>query len=174
MKRLLSYDELIEISQNEPEYFFQIFKNYIHAIINKKILLINKNNRYIYIYNDKNINKLSKMLSIIIDGSITVNSFIDRLIKYVKCSISCYVFTMYHILHIYKNKIININENNIYKVIIITLLFSIKFLEDKPIKLKYYSRYVGVDIYEIKYFERLMFREFDYNINIDKEFKFIF
>lgn len=174
MKRILSYNELIEIANNEPNYFFQIFKNYVNAIINKKIIAVNKNNKYIYIYKDKSSNYLTKLLSIKYVPNLNVEIFIDRLIDYITCSMSCFVFTMYHIFYIYKNKIINIDDSNIYKVLIVTLLLSIKFLEDKPMSIKKYSFYVGITSREIAFIERQLLKEFDYNINIDNTYCFLF
>ena len=101
--------------------------------------------------------------------SITINDYIERLLKYSKVSEEIFILVLIYIDKINRNNKINLNYNNIHKLIFVSFIVTIKFHEDEHYSLKYYAKLGGLSLKEIINLEYIFLTLLDFRLYISEE-----
>ena len=99
---------------------------------------------------------------------ISIVDFLKRLSKYSKVSHKVFILTLIYIDRICKIYKINLNYNNIYKLILASFITSIKFLEDDFYSMEVYAKIGGVSKKEINYLEYKFLKLIKFNLFVDE------
>ena len=95
--------------------------------------------------------------------SISIGDYLNRLYKYTKCDASTLIISLIYIERLLNKSKIILNETNIHRIVVASVLVSIKVNEDQKAKKKFYAIIAGMDKFELNILER----EFIYEINFD-------
>ena len=101
--------------------------------------------------------------------SISINDYIERLFKYSKVSEEIFICVLIYIDKVCGNRKINLNYNNIHKLILASFIASIKFNEDNYYSLNYYAKLGGVSKKEIISLEYEFLSLIDFKLFIDEQ-----
>ena len=101
--------------------------------------------------------------------SITINDYIERLLKYSKVSEEIFILVLIYIDKINRNNKINLNYNNIHKLLLASFIVTIKFHEDEHYSLKYYAKLGGISLKEIINLEYVFLTLLDFRLYISEE-----
>lgn len=101
--------------------------------------------------------------------SISINDYIERLFKYGKVSEEIFIFVLIYIDKVCGNHKINLNYNNIHKLIFASFIVSIKFNEDNYYSTNFYSKLGGVSKKEIIILEYEFLNLIDFKLFIDEK-----
>ena len=153
MKRKISYDKLIELAQKDFPCFINIFKNYINNIIKEDPVT----DKYTFFW--------SRSIP-----SISINDYIDRIIKNCKCSNICYLYVLYYLYRLNNENITSISKSTIHRIIISLVNIAIKFNEDEPETNYFNSVIYGISTIELMNLEYNMFEILNFNLIINESF----
>ena len=122
---------------------------------------------------EENKQKIEKAVNkkIKIPKQITKNSlrnFIIRLAKYVKIHDSTMIITLIYIDRMCNSNNITITYNNVFQLVLTSLLIAIKYNEDKNFSFKYYATLGGVTASELKILEKKFLYLINYNLYVDQ------
>ena len=151
-------------------------KNYI---LGKKISnLINDlllNNKSLSIYSQKNKEQSKMVFSCKKKPKIKIKDYLKRIIQYTGIESSSLIISLIYLDRICLNDIL-ITEYNIHRLVLTSLIISIKYNEDLIFENKYYSEVAGVSIKEFNSLERefLTIINFDLYIPDEEFFKYKF
>ena len=101
--------------------------------------------------------------------SITINDYIDRLLKYSKVSEEIFILVLIYIDLLNRKYKINFNYNNIHKLILASFVVTVKFHEDEHYSLKYYAKLGGISLKEIINLEYVFLTLLDFRLYISEE-----
>ena len=101
--------------------------------------------------------------------SITINDYIDRLLKYSKVSEEIFILVLIYIDLLNRKYKINLNYNNIHKLILASFIVTVKFHEDEHYSLKYYAKLGGISLKEIINLEYVFLTLLDFRLYISEE-----
>lgn len=102
--------------------------------------------------------------------NITLIDYINRIIKYLDCNIVCYIYSLIYIDKIiFKNINLCLTKYNTYKIFIVSLICSCKFIDDDIPDNKYYSKLSGIELKELNLLERIFLSQINYNLVIDDD-----
>ena len=101
--------------------------------------------------------------------SISINDYIERLFKYSKVSEEIFIFVLIYIDRICGDHKINLNYNNIHKLILASFIVNIKFNEDNYYSLNYYAKLGGVSKKEIMNLEYEFLNLMDFKLFVDEK-----
>ena len=101
--------------------------------------------------------------------SITINDYIDRLLKYSKVSEEIFILVLIYIDLLNRHYKINLNYNNIHKLILASFIVTVKFHEDEHYSLKYYAKLGGISLKEIINLEYVFLTLLDFRLYISEE-----
>ena len=101
--------------------------------------------------------------------SITINDYIDRLLKYSKVSEEIFILVLIYIDLLNRKYKINLNYNNIHKLILASFVVTVKFHEDEHYSLKYYAKLGGISLKEIINLEYAFLTLLDFRLYISEE-----
>jgi len=101
--------------------------------------------------------------------SITINDYIERLLKYSKVSEEIFILVLIYIDILNRNYKINLNYNNIHKLLLASFIVTIKFHEDEHYSLKYYAKLGGISLKEIINLEYVFLTLLDFRLYISEE-----
>ena len=146
-------------------------KNYI---LGKKISnLINDlllNNKSLSIYSQKNKEQSKMVFSCKKKPKIKIKDYLKRIIQYTGIESSSLIIALIYLDRICLNDIL-ITEYNIHRLVLTSLIISIKYNEDLIFENKYYSEVAGVSIKEFNSLEREFLTIINFNLYIsDEEF----
>lgn len=101
---------------------------------------------------------------------ISLIDYIKRLFKYTKMDISSLISAIIYIDRFCESKKYILTYNNIYRVLLSTVLLSMKFNEDIYVNYRKYSEIAGVGIEDLNNLEFSMYVQLDYNLFIDSDY----
>ena len=101
--------------------------------------------------------------------SITINDYIERLLKYSKVSEDIFILALIYIDRICRNHKINLNYNNIHKLILASFIVTIKFHEDDYYSLTFYAKLGGIPKKEIVILEYEFLKLIDFDLFVETE-----
>ena len=100
---------------------------------------------------------------------ISINDYIERLLKYSKVSEEIFILVLIYIDRLNKIYNINLNYNNIHKLILVSFVVTIKFHEDEHYSLKFYAKLGGISIKEMINLEYAFLKLLDFKLYIAEE-----
>ncbi|KAK9078004.1 hypothetical protein SSX86_002061 [Deinandra increscens subsp. villosa] len=107
--------------------------------------------------NDLNSSLHTKKLSIfnaLIRPNISIQSYLERIFKYANCSSSCYVVAYVYLNRFVKKQpLLPINSFSVHRLLVTSVLVSIKFMDDICYDNAYYARVGGISTAEINLLE---------------------
>ena len=148
-------------SQNHKAKLFQITNV---QIISELLLNICEENKQKI---EKAINKKIKIPKNISKNSL--RNFIIKLAKYVKIHDSTMILTLIYIDRMCKNNKITIIYNNIFQLVLTSLLIAIKYNEEKNFSFKYFASLGGITVSELKILEKKFLLLINYNLYVDQK-----
>ena len=101
--------------------------------------------------------------------SISINDYIERLLKYGHVSEEIFILVLIYIDRLYRNHKINLNYYNIHKLILASFIVTIKFHEDECYSLNYYAKLGGISKKEIIKLEYDFLNLLDFRLYISEE-----
>lgn len=102
--------------------------------------------------------------------SISLNSYIKRLVKYTKMDISSLILSIIYIdMFCIKFKYV-LSLNNIYRLLLTSCLISIKYNEDITVDTKTYSEIAGVSVEDLNNLELQFFVLLDYKLSVTEDY----
>jgi len=102
--------------------------------------------------------------------SISTSNYLKRLHTYSFCSPTCLVSAFYLLERLAKkDKKYAITTLNVHRLLLVTLLISVKFLEDMSYDSLHFSNVGGIHVKELNRLELEILRELDFNVNISLE-----
>ena len=152
-----SFEKDITTSENIKDYILKSISRNLKEIINENI----QNNQIKYINND-----LFYFSHI---PEISLEDYLYRIYKNTKMNISTLIISI-----IYIDRFIQLNRyilsmNNIHKILLSSCLLSIKFNEDINYNAKYYSKVVGLPIYDLNNLEFYFYVKLNFTLFVDYE-----
>ncbi|KAL8192822.1 hypothetical protein R6Q57_027270 [Mikania cordata] len=123
--------------------------------------------------NDLNRPLQTQKLSIfygLIRPDISIQNYLERIFRYANCSPSCYVVAYVYLdRFVKKQPYLPINSLNVHRLLVASVLVSIKFMEDICYDNAYYARVGGISTAEINLLEVdfLFGLGFQLNVTID-------
>ena len=101
--------------------------------------------------------------------SISIDDYIGRLFKYSKVSHEIFILVLIYIDRVCQNHKINLNYNNIHKIILSSFIVTIKFYEDDYYSLNYYAKLGGISKKEIINLEYDFLVLLDFNLYVEDD-----
>ena len=148
---------------------FQITENFKNQIISaitanlKEIIEENRQNG-----GEKYINHDMFYLQAV--PSISLGDYIKRLVKYTKMNISTLILSIIYIDKFCEKYKYVLSFNNIYRLLLISTLISIKFNEDIMVNTKTYSKIAGVPINDLNFLEYQMCIALDFSFSVKEDY----
>ena len=102
--------------------------------------------------------------------NISLVDYIKRLVKYTKMSISTLILSIIYIDKFCEKYKYVLSFNNIYRLLLISVLISIKFNEDIMVNTKTYSKIAGVSINDLNFLEYQMCIALDFSFNVKDDY----
>ena len=102
--------------------------------------------------------------------NISLNDYIKRLVKYTKMNISTLILSIIYIDKFCEKFKYVLSYNNIYRLLLIFTLISIKFNEDSTVSTKTYCKIAGVSINDLKFLEYQMCIALDFSFNVKEDY----
>ena len=123
---------------------------------------------------EENKQKIEKAINkkIQIPKNISKNSlrnFIIKLAKYVKIHDSTMILTLIYIDRMCKYSKTTIIYNNIFQLVLTSLLIAIKYNEEKNFSFKYFASLGGITASELKILEKKFLYLINYNLYVDQK-----
>ena len=102
--------------------------------------------------------------------SISLKDYIKRLVKYTKMNISTLILSIIYIDRFCEKYKYVLSYNNIYRLLLISTLISIKFNEDIMVNTKTYSNIAGVSVSDLNFLEYRMCIALDFSFNVKSDY----
>ena len=99
----------------------------------------------------------------------SLRNFIIRIAKHLKIHDSTMILTLIYIDRMCNNNNITISYNNIFQLVLTSLLIAIKYNEEKNFSFKYYATLGGVTAMELKILEKKFLYLINYNLYVDQK-----
>ena len=150
-----SFEKDAPVSENIKDYILKSISKNLKEIINENI----QNNQIKYIKND--------LFFFSHVPEITLDDYLYRIYKNTKMNISSLIISI-----IYIDRFIQFNRyilgmNNIHKILLSSCLLSIKFNEDINYDAKYYSKVVGLPVYDLNNLEFYFYVKLQFKLFVD-------
>ena len=101
--------------------------------------------------------------------SISIEKYLERLISHTKMEISTLILILIYIDKICKNNKFRLNYFNIHKLIVTSMLVSIKYNEDDYFSNSFYAKVGGVSITELNHLEYEFLSLIDFDLYVDED-----
>ena len=101
--------------------------------------------------------------------SISIEKYLERLISHTKMEISTLILILIYIDKICKNNKFRLNYFNIHKLIVTSMLISIKYNEDDFFSNSFYAKVGGVSIRELNNLEYEFLSLIDFDLYVDDD-----
>ena len=101
--------------------------------------------------------------------SISIEKYLGRLISHTKMEISTLILILIYIDKICKNNKFRLNYFNIHKLIVTSMLVSIKYNEDDYFSNSFYAKVGGVSITELNHLEYEFLSLIDFELYVDED-----
>ena len=101
--------------------------------------------------------------------SISIEKYLERLISHTKMEISTLILILIYIDKICKNNKFRLNYFNIHKLIVTSMLISIKYNEDDFFSNSFYAKVGGVSITELNHLEYEFLSLIDFELYVDED-----
>ena len=101
--------------------------------------------------------------------SITINKYLRRIVKYANPEQSTLIMVLIYIDKICDNSNVQLTANNIHRLILASIVLSIKNNEDDYYSNEYYAKVGGISLDELNSLEYAMIILLDFNVYIDEE-----
>ena len=101
--------------------------------------------------------------------SISIEKYLERLISHTKMEISTLILILIYIDKICKNNKFRLNYFNIHKLIVTSMLVSIKYNEDDYFSNSFYAKVGGVSITELNHLEYEFLSLIDFDLYVDDD-----
>jgi len=99
--------------------------------------------------------------------SITVQNYLNRVVKYVSCSTECFIMALIYIDRIIqRNTYFIITSLNVHRLLITSIMLAMKFFEDSYYTNAYYARVGGVSCSEMNALELDFLFLIDFSLNV--------
>ena len=102
--------------------------------------------------------------------SISLGNYIKRLVKYTKMDISSLILSVIYIDRFCEKYKYVLSFNNVYRLLLVSTLISIKFNEDIMVNAKTYSQIAGVQINDLNFLEFQMCIALDFSFNVETDY----
>ena len=102
--------------------------------------------------------------------SISLGNYIKRLVKYTKMDISSLILSIIYIDRFCEKYKYVLSFNNVYRLLLVSTLISIKFNEDIMVNAKTYSQIAGVQINDLNFLEYQMCIALDFSFNVETDY----
>ncbi|GJZ45142.1 cyclin-U4-1-like protein [Tanacetum coccineum] len=103
----------------------------------------------------------------LIRPNISIQSYLERIFKYANCSMSCYVVAYVYLdRFVKKQPYLPINSFNVHRLLVTSVLTSIKFMDDICYNNAYYARIGGISTAEINVLEVDFLFRLGFNLNV--------
>ena len=102
--------------------------------------------------------------------SISLGNYIKRLVKYTKMDISSLILSIIYIDRFCEKYKYVLSFNNVYRLLLVSTLISIKFNEDIMVNAKTYSQIAGVQINDLNFMEFQMCIALDFSFNVENDY----
>ena len=99
----------------------------------------------------------------------SLRNFIIKLAKYVKIHDSTMILALIYIDRMCKSNKITIIYNNIFQLVLTSLLIAIKYNEEKNFSFKYFASLGGITASELKILEKKFLYLINYNLYVDQK-----
>jgi len=101
---------------------------------------------------------------------ITISAYIRRIVFYSNCSEECFVIALIYIERLVgRNKNFFINEFNVHRLILTSVMLAAKYYDDNHFDNAYYSRVGGLSCKEINELERELLLMINFNVHVENE-----
>ncbi len=120
-----------------------------------------------FCYTDRILDKLTKFNSKR-PPAIPIRHYMKRIEQYAKCSESCYIGALIYLDRAMQNGHITLRSLNIHRLIITSMLLSIKYLEDFYYDNEYYAKVGGLSLREINDLEAEMLQMLGFSVHIEE------
>jgi len=102
--------------------------------------------------------------------SITVQNYLNRVVKYVACSTECFIMALIYIDRIIqRNTYFIITSLNVHRLLITSVMLAMKFFEDSYYTNAYYAKVGGVSCSEMNLLELDFLFLIDFSLNVSPE-----
>ena len=101
--------------------------------------------------------------------SISIENYLGRLVIHTKMEISTLILILIYIDKICKNNKFRLNYFNIHKLIVTSMLISIKYNEDDFFSNSFYAKVGGVSITELNHLEYEFLSLIDFDLYVDDD-----
>ena len=101
--------------------------------------------------------------------SISIEKYLVRLVSHSKMEISTLILILIYIDKICKNNKFRLNYFNIHKLIVTSMLISIKYNEDDFFSNSFYAKVGGVSIRELNHLEYEFLSLIDFDLYVDED-----
>ena len=174
IKRKESVEKNINVKNSNKTNFKHLINQYV------KIIFYLKNNGETINNNSysstknlnilKKYNKLSSIFDLNEELSISIENYIIRLVDTTEAELNTIIYSLTLIDKLCNDNKIIITNKNMHQLVFISLLISLKLLEDKILKMNYYSCFSGISLYKIAVLESAFLELIDYNIIVEPAF----
>lgn len=100
---------------------------------------------------------------------LSLNKFLIRIIKYTECENNTLIVAFLYIMKLIQKEKFVIEINNVYRLLLGTVVLAKKVLEDIKLDNSYYCGIGGISNNELNSIEYSLFVRMDFNINLKKE-----
>lgn len=159
--------------KNSKKYYHEIKQNEIiewddrtlsfEELISKLSNII----EYIKLINDQDNNSSIITFRGNTKPEISIEDYYKRLYYYLDCSLSVFITAMGYIDKYILNTNDTINSYTCHRLILISIILAIKYLEDKYYSNNFYAKVGGIDIKELNKLELTMFCNLEYNLDVE-------
>lgn len=106
--------------------------------------------------------------------SISINKYLERITKYADCSDNQFILALIYIDRlIEQNPSLKLSSLNIHRLIITSIVLSVKYDSDYFFKNSIYAKIGGICVKELNALEKDFLHRLDYNLYVsDEEFAF--
>jgi hypothetical protein len=101
--------------------------------------------------------------------SISIKQYLERLLSHTKMEISTLILILIYIDKICRNNNFRLNYFNIHKLIITSMLVSIKYNEDEYFSNKFYAKVGGISVKDLDFLEYVFLTLIDFQLFVDEE-----
>lgn len=98
--------------------------------------------------------------------TISLYDYCIRLKRYSKCLNESFIIAYYYLLKIKETTDMIINNHNLFRLLLVSLLLAIKYLEDIHINNDFYAKISGISLQELNLLEVSFIKLLNFNLNI--------
>jgi len=100
---------------------------------------------------------------------ISIEHYMDRIIRYTPCSPECFHIALIHVDKLIQTQGLFINSYNIHRILLISVMVAAKLYDDTTYNNKYYARVGGIALSELNALEAKYLRMINYNLVVCPE-----